>query len=198
MSTALRARTFTPEVLSMRRILTLAVLPTLLLAAAALAQVPSGPSTGEKIEPLRVFDATGPNKDKELDYAAERKDRPTVYVFIREWDRPVARFLKVLDGALNSEGGDAATVAVWLTDDKAGTKEYLPRAQQSLQMQKTAFTVFLGDRLGPDGWSINPNAFVTVVVAAKGKTAASFGYNSINDTDVRRVHQELKKAASGE
>ena len=39
---------------------------------------------------LKVFDATGPLKDKEVDYAAERKGKPTVYVFIQadKWDRP--------------------------------------------------------------------------------------------------------------
>src|SRR5438445_2284368 len=28
----------------------------------------------------KVFDATGPNQEKEVDYAAERKDKPTVYI----------------------------------------------------------------------------------------------------------------------
>ena len=49
--------------------------------------------------PLKVFDATGSYKDQEVDYTAERKDQPTIYIFIQadRWDRPMARFLKKLD-----------------------------------------------------------------------------------------------------
>jgi hypothetical protein len=36
---------------------------------------------------------------------------------------------------------------------------------------------------------------VTAIVAGKGKVAASFGYRSINDTDVPEVRAALKKAA---
>lgn len=159
--------------------------------------LPSGPPAGEKVPALRVFAATGPQKDKELDYAAERGDRVTVYVLISAWDRPVARFLKVLDGGIKGESATAEVVGTWLTDDKEPTKTYLPRAQQSLQMENTSLVVSLGDKTGPDGWNVNPNARVTVVVAAKGKVAQSFGYDSINETDVREVLQAVKKAAAG-
>jgi hypothetical protein len=91
---------------------------------------------------LRIFDATGEHRSKSLDYAAERKEKPTVYAFVRadRWDRPVARFLRELEKAVQKEGENRAVVAVWLTDDVEKAKEYLPKAEQSLQLQATALT----------------------------------------------------------
>src|SRR5262249_2906562 len=69
-------------------------------AARALGQeVVSGPDRGSKVPTLKVFDATGPAQGKDVDYATERKGKPTIYVFIQadKWDRPMARFLKELD-----------------------------------------------------------------------------------------------------
>src|SRR5947209_3051959 len=105
-----------------------------LLAAPAWGQeVPSGLDRGKGVPALKVFDATGPHQGKEVDYQAERKAKPTVYVFVQadKWDRPMARFLRKLDEAVRKESEEAFVVAVWLTDNAAKTKEYLPLAQQS-------------------------------------------------------------------
>jgi hypothetical protein len=171
------------------------MLLSVLLAAPLAAAVVSGPPAGEKVAPLKVFAATGPQKDKEVDYVAERKDKLTVYVILHEWDRPIARFLKTLDTALRDDQPAVEVVAVWLTDKKDEMKTYLPRVQQSLQLQGTSLTYFVGDKSGPNDWNLSPNARVTVVVAKGQKAAASFGYDAINETDVRQVRQAVKKAA---
>jgi menaquinone-dependent protoporphyrinogen IX oxidase len=157
--------------------------------------VSSGPDQGEKVPALKVFDATGTNKDKEVDYPAERKDKLTIYVIIQaeKWDRPMARFLKKLDEALQKEEEDSYAVAVWLTENPEKTKEYLPLAQQSLKLQKTALTCFPGEKAGPESWHINTDAHLTAVVTMKGKVAAKFGYRSINETDASAVHDAYKK-----
>ncbi len=173
----------------------------LLFASPAWAQdVASGPAPGEQVPPLKVFDATGSHKDKEIDYSAERKDQPTIYVFIQagRWDRPLARFLKKLDEAVKKDSDDAYVVAVWLTEDPEKTKEYLPRVQQSLQLEATALTCFLGEKAGPKGWDVNADAHLTAVVASKRKVAARFGYRSINETDVPAVRDALHKARAAQ
>jgi hypothetical protein len=171
-------------------------LPVLLLLTMSLkaSDVQSGPAVGDKVAPLKVFDATGAHKDKEVDYAAERKDKPTVYLFVNEWNRPTARFLRTLDEALREDGDKAYAVAVWLTDNVDMMKDHLPRVQQSIQLQRTAMTVFLGDKKGPDGWGLNDMAHLTVVVAGKhNKVAATFALVSVNETDVRKVRMAVKK-----
>jgi hypothetical protein len=172
---------------------------SLIFVATSLAfaqDVASGPEKGKDVPTLKVFDGTGSNQGKEVDYAADRKDKPTVYLFVQseKWDRPMARFVKKLDEAVQKEGQDGYVVAVWLTENADKTKEYLSQAQQSLNLQATALTCFTGDKAGPKDWGINADAHLTVIVASKQKVAGKFGYLSVNETDVTAVLEAVKKA----
>ncbi|HWY85717.1 MAG TPA: hypothetical protein VNX28_03280 [Gemmataceae bacterium] len=174
----------------------LTVLSVIFVTSLACAQdVASGPDKGKKVPPLKVFDATGPNQGKEVDYTAERKEMPTVYVFVQadKWTRPIARFLVKLDEAVLKEGRDASVIAVWLTDGPDKTKKYLPLAQQSLKFQTTALTCYTGDKSGPERWGINGDAHLTVVVTNEKKVAAVFGYISTNETAVPQVQKALQE-----
>jgi hypothetical protein len=59
-----------------------------------------------------------------------------------------------------------------------------------LKFDKTSLAV-VGDKSGPNGWGVNPDAHLTVVVANKGKVVKSFAYTSVNESDVRSVLAEL-------
>src|SRR4051812_16610696 len=77
------------------------------------ADVESGPATGSKVEPLKVLVVTGDSAGKELDYATLRKDKPTIFALVQgdKFERPVARFLKVLDDELAKKRDDVHVVA---------------------------------------------------------------------------------------
>jgi hypothetical protein len=158
------------------------------------AQTESGPAAGSKVEALKVAVATGDDTGKEIDFAVQRKDKPTIVVFVQadKWDRPLARFLRTLDQDLAKDRQDVHIVAVWLTDDVDKAKEYLPKAQQSLKLSQTTFTVHPGDKNGPRAWAINADAHLTAVLADSGKVTASFGYRSVNEEDVPAVLKKLK------
>jgi hypothetical protein len=158
------------------------------------AQVESGPPAGSNVPVLKVVAATGDTAGKEVDYATERKERPTLFVFVRaeHWDRPMARFLRALDQALAKHRKDVHVIAVWLTDDAAKAKEYLPKAQEALQLSQTTFAVYAGDKGGPAGWGINADAHLTAVVAQERTVRASFGFRSVNETDAPSVLKKLK------
>jgi hypothetical protein len=160
------------------------------------AQVESGPVAGAKLAALKVTAATGEFTGEEIDYAEKRKDKPTIYAFVQadRWDRPMARYLKTLDAAVKKAGGDVVVVAVWLTDDAEKSKEYLPKAQMSLNLEMIALTVYAGDKSGPENWGINDRASLTTVVASGETCAARFGYVSLNETDVPAVEKALKEA----
>ena len=159
-------------------------------------EMQSGPDVGKKVPVLKVFAVTGELEGKDVDYTAERKKKPTIYALIRadQWSRPMARFLKTLDKEVKKDSEDAFVVAVWLTDKHKETKEYLPRAQDSLQFENTALSYFKGKKDGPKGWNVNSDAHITVVVVNNKKVAARFGYLSINETEVKNVRMALKKA----
>src|SRR5579862_5065483 len=104
----------------MRRvILSFGVLLGAVLAGRA-SDVESGPEKGSKTPALRVYDATGENKDKTVDYADLRKTWPTAFLFVAadRFSRPMNRFMKTLDGKVEKELEDVYLVAVWLTEDE--------------------------------------------------------------------------------
>jgi hypothetical protein len=159
----------------------------------ALAQdVSSGPTKDKAVPALKVFVATGTHMGKEVDLVAERKDKPTIYVVVHaeKWDRPMARFLRKLDETVQQAGNDAAIVAVWIGGDFDKTKEYLPKAQMSLQLQATTLTARKDE---PAEWNINSDAHLTAVVVRAGRVTALFGYRSLNETDAPAVAKALSK-----
>jgi hypothetical protein len=161
----------------------------------------SGPKAGEKVPALKAFGVVGTVEGKEADFAADRKDAPTVYVFVQAENggipvggRPAARFMKVLDGEVAKLEGPTV-VAVWLGDKSFDNhKDYLPKFNMSLKLEKTQLAAFNGDKSGPNNWAVNPDTHLTVVVVNKGKVVKSFAFTSVNETDVRSVIGELKKA----
>ena len=169
------------------------------LAFALGADLESGPEKGAKIPALKVYDCTGENKGKAVDYAADyaalRKDKATIYLFLpaAKFDRPMHRFIKKLDETVSADYEGVYLVVVWLTDDEPAAKERLPKIQMSVNYAATALCSHKGGE--PKDWNVNGDAHLTVVVAAKGKVAARFAYRSVNDTDAPDVVKALKKVA---
>ena len=54
-----------------------------LFVPAARAADESGPKAGEKVPALKAFGVVGSVEGKEADYAADRKDAPTIYLFVQ-------------------------------------------------------------------------------------------------------------------
>ena len=170
----------------------------LMACSSAQGQTASGPDAGSPVKPLEVDAVAGDQSGKKVDFVKLRQEQPTLYLFIQaeKWTRPMARFIKTLDQELDKgvdNANGAFCVAVWLTDDVSQSKEYLPRAQQSMQLTRTTLGVFDGAKAGPADWGINPDAHLTAVVARGGKVIKSFGYQSLNETNVPEVLAELKK-----
>ena len=177
----------------MKRCLIVVLLSLIGSANVSWADLSSGPGVGTKVESLKVFVAAGELAGKELDFVAERKEKPTVYVFVpaEKFSRPMARFLRTLDDKLKAERIDVDIVAVWLTDDVPKSKEHLPRVQESLKLSRTSWCVYPGEKTGPNEWGINPDADLTVIIADGQKVTVSRGYRSINETDAPKVFAEL-------
>ena len=158
--------------------------------------IESGLKAGEKVPELKAYGLVGEIKDKSADFAKERGELPTVYLFVNaaKFDRPIARYMRELD----QKAGDAAEkvqmVAVWIGGDLDENKKRLPLINQSLKFDRTALAVFEGDTAGPNGWGLNADAHLTTIVVHKGKVIKSFAYQSANDNDVPKVLEELKKA----
>jgi hypothetical protein len=167
-----------------------------LITSVAWAEIDSGPKVGTTISPLKVFATTGDQAGKELDFAAERGSKPTIFVFVQHerFDRPLARLLKALEKGAIEAGTDAGIVTVFLTNDEAKTKEHLPKIQMSLQFTRNPLVVFPSSTMGPDGWAVNTDAQLTAIVVNESKVSAAFGYRSANETVAPEILQAIKKS----
>lgn len=167
-----------------------------LASSTARADIESGPNVGTAVTALKVFATTGDHTGKEVDYAADRGMKPTVYVFIPydRFDRPLARMLKTLEKAAIDAGNEASVVTVFLADDEAAAKDRLPKVQMSLQFTSNPLVIFPSMKQGPEGWQVNTDAQVTALVVKDAKVAAKFGYRSANETVVPEIAEALKKA----
>jgi hypothetical protein len=174
----------------------LCVLVATACVVVARADVASGPKAGDKVEDFKAFGVVGSIEGKEGSYVQERKDEPTVFVFVQQehWSRPMARFMKTLDGDAKGANEKTAVVAVWLTEKPDAAKDYLPKAQMSLSFTNTSLGVFEGEKTGPNNWGINADAHCTVVVTKGGKVIESIALESVNETDAKKVIEALKKA----
>ncbi len=174
----------------------LAFASILLVAGSAFADVESGPEVGDKVGALKVHAVTGTIEDKEVDYAKERKDEPTIYFFVNaeKFSRPMNKYMLTVDGKLADAGEKVMAVIVWCGGDFDKNKEYMPKLQKSVSYAKSALTVYNGDANGPNGWGVNSAAHLTAVVVVGGKVVKSFAYESVNDTDAKDVLESLMKA----
>ena len=182
--------------IQMRHVLTVLAIAWAMIPQTVQADVDSGPAVGTAVSALKVFVVTGDQAGKEVDYAADRGAKPTIYVFIphEKFDRPIARFLRELEKSVKDAGNDATMVTVFLSDDEAKTKEHLPRIQMSLQFTANPMAVFPSAKMSPEGWAVDTDAHLTAIVVQSGKVAAKFGYRSVNETAVPEVAAALKKA----
>lgn len=162
-------------------------------------EIASGPAQGAAVPSLKVYDATGPFKEQEVDYPAQRKGRPSIYLFVQAdlFDRPMNRFMKNIDSAIKKDFANAYVVAVWLTEDVNKTKERLPVYQQSVKYEATALTCFPGDKAGPKDWHISDKGGITVVLANQNKVVLAYGIQGPNDTDAPKVLRTFRKIIEG-
>lgn len=173
---------------------TLSLVAMLAACGIVVADAESGPKAGEKIPELKVYAVAGPITDKEVDYAAERKDELTVYYFVNTTtlSRPAFRVMRTVDMELSGLDAKAAGVAVMVGGEADKNKQLLTRVQTAMNFDKTALTVFDGDASGPNGWGINSDAQFTVVIAKGGKVVKSLGYSSVDVKDGDAILKELK------
>ena len=153
---------------------------------------------GAKVKPLNIELLQSDGSFMPIDAAMSATNKPIVYLLIpaARWDRPVARFLKTLDDKLSGYSAMAEIRAVWFSGDLDGTKEYLPRVQQSLQLQKSGLGVF-ADAEGPKGWQIGGDVQMVAIVVHRGKIAARFSFGSVNETDVPQVGEAVAQSLDG-
>ena len=105
---------------------------------------------------------------------------------------PFAKSGTVLPGGLKLPGG--FTLPGKPTPPRQQETALSPAEKQMREDEDRFNKTVFGETAGPKDWAINPDAHLTAVVAHKGRVVKSFGYMSLNETNVPEVLQALKKA----
>ena len=151
----------------------------------------SGPKVGEKLGDAKVKGVFEPIEGKELNLLDRAKKEPTVVIFVHKLTRPTFRLLKELDKAAAAEEGLNATF-VWLTDDVEKTKEFLDRAKGSLSF-KSAVAISVDGNAGPNGYGLNDQVDVTVVLAKDAKVTGNFALVGPNETSAPKIVAAIRE-----
>ncbi|HET6422739.1 MAG TPA: hypothetical protein VFG20_03595 [Planctomycetaceae bacterium] len=164
------------------------------------AEVESGPKVGDTVPALKVQAVNNGALADAADLVAKREDQETVYVFLpkSKFDRPVGRFVKALDTAMQKRQmlhPNLQIVLVWMTDDVTLGATRTNAIQTSLQLAASQWTVWKDEATSPEGWVISDKAAVSVIVVHKKKVQATFGYDSVNDTVVPTIDAAVAKVA---
>ncbi len=169
-------------------------------ASVCFADVESGPPAGQAVASLKVQPVENGQAGEAIDLAVQRGEQPTVYVFLSNtrFDRPAARFIKMLDAAIQKRQMLHPTlqvVIVFMSDDAVKGAVRATAVQGSLKLAASQWTVWKDGATSPDGWAVNDRASVTAVVVDKKIVSATFAYDSINDTVVPMVDAAVAKIA---
>jgi hypothetical protein len=165
---------------------------TFLMAALLFVGDPaSGPAVGDKLGDAKVKGVFEPIEGKEFNLLDRAKKEPTVIVFVHKITRPTFRLLKEIDQAAANEEKLNATF-VWITDDIAKTEEFLNRAKGSLNF-KMPVAISLDGNAGPNGYGLNDQVDVTIVLAKDAKVTKNFAFVGPNETAAPKVVAAIRE-----
>lgn len=161
------------------------MLISMLLAFAFLGDPASGPAVGDKLGDAKVKGVFDPIAGKEINLLDRAKKDPTLIVFVHKLSRPTFRLLKEIDKAAAKQEGLNATF-VWLTDDVNKTEEFLKFAKNSLSFE-TPVAISLDGTAGPNGYGLNDQVDVTIILARDAKVTSNFAFVGPNETSAPKV-----------
>jgi hypothetical protein len=167
---------------------------TLMVAFLAFGDPTSGPAVGDKLGNAKVKGVFEPIEGKELNLLDRAKKEPTVIVFVADkLTRPTFRLLKEIDQAAAKEDKLNATF-VFVTGDVAEKEQFLNRAKGSLNFQMPV-AISLDGAAGPNGYGLNDQVDVTIVLARDAKVTANFALVGPNETAAPKIVAAIRELA---
>jgi hypothetical protein len=153
----------------------------------------SGPAVGDKLTDAKVKGVLGAGEGKEFNLLDRAKKEPTVIVFVHKLTRPTFRFLKEVDKASGDDKLNAHFV--WLSGDVGKTEDYLKLAKNSLSFS-TPVGICLDGATGPNGYGLNDQVDVTVLLARDGAVTSNFALVGPNETAAPKIVAAIVELAN--
>ncbi|MCI0642813.1 MAG: hypothetical protein L0Y72_17845 [Gemmataceae bacterium] len=193
----------------MSRILTLVCTTGLVMAnfASAGERLKSGPEVGKPIpgvfDPIVVLHAELPDHaGKKWAFVEQYGANPSVLIFARTINEPLALLLAKLDGAMAKyrdvkKKGDPRSAPVYgvvvMLSDEAGMDQQLKKLAKQLRIKNLSFAIDNG--AGLRSYQLVKDADITVLVVNRRKVEANHAFrkNELRDTNVQQIMADLRK-----
>lgn len=140
-------------------------------------ELKSGPAAGEQIAAFEVVKCAGAEDDgvevgKTLCYRCKYGSSPMVMVFTRDGNGEMAKFIGQLDAAVTKHSDHGLKGFVNLLGEKQGDLE--TQAKKLGKSNKSVPVVVPVDHAkGPEGYALNDEADVTIILAKNGEVVAT-------------------------
>jgi hypothetical protein len=158
----------------------------------------SGPQPREKLPPLKVRIVLGGKAGEEVDIVSDAKGKPTLLIFMNEWNEQVAELMRVITlYAEQRNQPQLVTAVVWLTSDPGDLGAKLERARPHMP-RNTPVGISLDGLEGPGAYGLNRHVQMTILVADRNVVTANFALvqPSVNG-DAVNVLRALVKVIGG-
>ena len=199
--------TKTPNAMESRKMLrkflslsaAICILGGVAFAAEVAKELKSGLEEGASVEAYYVKKCGGAVEDgvkegEELCYRCKLGARPVVNVFSRSIDDELAALIKKLDKAMvEHKDHKFASFVNLLGEDAEKLAEKGHEFAEKNKIENVALVVPVDTKTGPEAYSINPEADLTVIVYNEGKVVASHAFED-GKLDEKAIDSVMKEA----
>lgn len=153
----------------------------------------SGLPVGESVPAFLVKDITGPSQGKTLCYRCRFGNNPCVAVFARTVNAETSKLIAAVDSVAAEK--NLKSFVVFVADDPAPLETQLSKLATEKKIV-TPLTTFQGSE-GPDGYKLNKDADITVMMWVGGEVKANRAYatGKIDKAALAHVADDAKKIA---
>ncbi len=185
----------------MKAIRFLGVLVVLSAAAAIAADLKSGPQPGEPVGAFEVTKVAGAPNDgvpagEELCYRCKLGNRPVVMVFAHKVDSNLVKLANGLDGVVaKNQDKKMGSFVNLLGDNADGLKKDAQKLAADAKLENVAVVVPQSHKSGPESYSINDKADVTVLIYKDGMVKVNYALASggLNEDAIKKILDDTKQ-----
>lgn len=174
------------------------------VASAQEAGVKSGPAAGQPLPgPFHPFNVNGIHADRPHCLVCQHGMNTAVAIFVRgplEPGKPLADLLKKLDTLAEQRADASLGVYVVVLSDGYPDYDQTRKLAQTLRdgikaLELQRLTIAIETAAGPEGYNLNPEADVTVLVYRNQKVDANFAFrkDGMTEKDVAAVLEATQK-----
>lgn len=172
-----------------------------ILSPAGAGELKSGLQKGKFIDAFDVVKCAGAPNDgvaigEELCYRCKYDSRPMVMVFARTSDEKLAALAKQLDESVAKNSAKKLSAFVNLVgEDRDELEANAKELGETNKLENVPVVVPVEYENGPANYGINPEADVTVILAAGGKVLANHALaeGELNDDAVKAILADVPK-----